>query len=285
MSPFDLPGPMFLVFYLFCGGLALIGVTLLQNFNEPRENLKVNLSDPYLIAFLRGGRSEAIRVATVSLIDRALLKASGSTVVAINVNTTQVVRAQIEIQLLFLCRTAQEAGTLHANAGFDDSFREYEAELVRLGLMPDASAKTLRAQVFVLFLAVMWGLGIIKILVALGRGRRNIELLVILMLAFGYAGYKITHPPQTGRGKALLADLSSLFRSLKDRAASFLPGSNPTELALLTAVFGIAALPVDVFPHARSLYPAPSSSSGDSGSSCGSSCGGGCGGGCGGCGS
>jgi uncharacterized protein (TIGR04222 family) len=285
MSPFDLPGPMFLVFYLFCGGLALIGVTMLQNFNEPRENLRVNLSDPYLIAFLRGGRSEAIRVATVSLIDRAFLKASGSTVVTLNVNAAESVRAPIEGELLLVCKTAQEARTLHANAIFADTFRGYETELVRLGLMPDAPAKTLRAQVFVLFAAVMWGLGIIKILVALERGRRNIEFLVILMIVFAYAGYKITHPRQTGRGKALLADLSSLFRSLKDRAASFLPGSNPSELALLTAVFGIAALPADLFPHAKTLYPAPSSSSGDSGSSCGSSCGGGCGGGCGGCGS
>jgi hypothetical protein len=107
------------------------------------------------------------------------------------------------------------------------------------------------------------------------------------MVVFAVAGYRITHPRQTGRGKALLADLGSLFKSLKDRAAGFQPGSNPAELALLAAVFGVTALPVDAFPYSKTLFPQPSAGSGDSGgSSCGSSCGGGgCGGGCGGCGS
>jgi hypothetical protein len=50
MSPFDLPGSLFLVFYLFCGAVALIGVAMLHNLAEPRDTTKVNLSDPYLIA-------------------------------------------------------------------------------------------------------------------------------------------------------------------------------------------------------------------------------------------
>jgi hypothetical protein len=54
---------------------------------------------------------------------------------------------------------------VHADSVFDEPMRGYEAELVRLGLMPDGSAKTVRAQSFMLFLAVMWGLAIIKILV------------------------------------------------------------------------------------------------------------------------
>ena len=100
-----------------------------------------------------------------------------------------------------------------------------------------------------------------------------------LAIAFGLGAYKITNPRQTGRGKALLADLESLFSSLKNRSASFQAGSNPNEVALLTAVFGVKALPKSVFPHAQTLYPQASSSSSGS---CGSSCGGG---GCGGCGS
>jgi uncharacterized protein (TIGR04222 family) len=159
----------------------------------------------------------------------------------------------------------------------------YEAELVQSGLMPTGSAKTGRAQRLVLVLAILWGIAFIKISLALERGRQNIEFLVVLAIVFGLGAYAITHPRQTGRGKALLADLKSLFSSLKNRSARFPAGSNPNELALLAAVFGVKALPKDVFPYAQALYPQGSSSSGGS---CGSSCGGGgCGGGCGGCGS
>jgi uncharacterized protein (TIGR04222 family) len=282
MSPFDLPGELFLVFYLFCGAVALIGMAMMRSFSESRDTTKVNLSDPYLIAYLRGGRSEAVRIATVSLIDRGLLKVSGSTVSTI-ANAAQRVRVPVEEQLLRHCRTPREANSVHSQSCFDEAMANYEAELVRLGLMPGGSAKTIRAQTLVLFLAILWGIAIFKIELALERGHKNIAFLIILAIVFAVAGYKITHPRQTGRGKALLADLGTLFSSLKERSSSFHPGSNPNELALLGAVFGVAAIPIDVFPHAKTLYPQPAPSSD---SSCGSSCGGGgCGGGCGGCGS
>jgi hypothetical protein len=43
---------------------------------------KVNLADPYLIAFLRGGKNESLRVVTMSLVDRCLLAASGTKLAA-----------------------------------------------------------------------------------------------------------------------------------------------------------------------------------------------------------
>jgi len=283
MSPFDLPGPLFLVFYLCCGAVVLIGMAMLHNFAESLDTTKVNLSDPYLIAYLRGGRQEALRVAAVSLIDRGLLKVSGSTIEAVASNAADGVRSPLEQQLLKLCQAPKEAASVHSEHYFDSDMDRHEAELVQLGLMPTGSLKTERAQRLVLVLAILWGVAIVKIALALERGHTNIQFLVILAIVFGLIGYKITHPRQTGRGKALLADLGTLFGSLKDRLASFHPGSNPNELALLTAVYGVGAIPRDIFPHAKTLYP-PASSSG--GSSCGSSCGGGgCGGGCGGCGS
>ena len=285
MSPFDLPGPLFLVFYLFCGAAVLIGVAMLHNFAESRDTTKVNLSDPYLIAYLRGGRQEALRVATVSLIDRGLLKVSGSTITAVASNAANGVRSSLEQQLLKLCQAPKEAASVHSEHCFDTDMGRYEAELVQLGLMPTGSVKMERAQRLVLALAILWGVAITKIILALERGHTNIQFLVILAIVFGVIGYKITHPRQTGRGKALLTDLGALFGSLKDRLATFHPGSNPNELALLAAVYGVGAIPQNIFPHAKTLYPR-TSSSGDFSGSCGSSCGGGgCGGGCGGCGS
>src|SRR5262245_37441344 len=108
MSPFDLPGPLFLVFYLFCGGILLIILAMLQNSAEPRDTTKVNLSDPYLIAYLRDGRKEALRVATVSLIDRGLLKVTDTKISAI-ANAPNRVRAPLEERLLEYCQTPKDA--------------------------------------------------------------------------------------------------------------------------------------------------------------------------------
>ena len=286
MSPFDLPGPMFLVFYLLCGGVALLGLAMLHNSAESPDATKVNLSDPYLIACLRGGRREAVRVLTVSLIDRGLLKISGSTVSAVGSNAGYGVRLPVEQQLLTYCQSPQEAASLNSAHCLDGAMSLYEQELVQLGLLPNDHTKSARAFRLVVFVAVMWGIAVYKILLAIERGRTNYAFLVILSIAFAWAAYKITHPRQSGRGKALIADLKSLFGALKERAGSFHPGSNPSELALLAAVFGVDAIPIDVFPHRKTLYPQVSASSGSCGSSRGSSCGGGgCGGGCGGCGS
>src|SRR6185503_19282142 len=62
VNPFDLTGPEFLIFYL---GLAavVIGVQFLwRRQSESRNALKIDLADPYLIASLRGGDNEVIRV-------------------------------------------------------------------------------------------------------------------------------------------------------------------------------------------------------------------------------
>jgi uncharacterized membrane protein YgcG len=134
---------------------------------------------------------------------------------------------------------------------------------------------------------------LIKIVVALSGGHTNIQFLIILTVAFGFAAYAISRPRLTAKGEALLDNLRMLFGNLKDRALSIRPSSSPNELALLAAVFGIGAIPASAFPYAKKLYPKAASSGSTFVSSCGSSCGsssgsscggGGCGGGCGGCG-
>jgi hypothetical protein len=82
MWPFDLRGPDFLVFYLVAGAIVLTAAYLLRHAGEPEDAPKVNLSDPYLIAFLRGGKNEALRVVTMSLLDRGLLIASVNKIAA-----------------------------------------------------------------------------------------------------------------------------------------------------------------------------------------------------------
>ena len=54
MSPFDLRGPQFLVFYLILGTLVVTLLFMLRRLIDPAGAVKVDMSDPYLIAFLRG---------------------------------------------------------------------------------------------------------------------------------------------------------------------------------------------------------------------------------------
>src|SRR5262244_1558246 len=73
MNPFDLRGPEFLFFY-FCFSLVVIAaIAILRRRAESGPAPKIDLGDPYLIAYLRGGENEALRVAVVSLVDRGML--------------------------------------------------------------------------------------------------------------------------------------------------------------------------------------------------------------------
>ena len=134
----------------------------------------------------------------------------------------------------------------------------------------------------------------VKILIALSRGRRNVGLLIIAAVAFGFLIYRVANPFRTAAGDAMLADLRNLFWALKDRvrSLSFDVPSDGHGLALAAAVFGIGSLPSSV-GSMEGIFrkPTPKSSGGSCGSSTGSSCGGSCGGGggcggggCGGCG-
>lgn len=79
MNPFELSGPEFLLFYIIFS-VVVIGVAVFwrRRAELPAAPPKLDLSDPYLIAYLRGGDAEVLRVATVTLIDRGLLKADGT---------------------------------------------------------------------------------------------------------------------------------------------------------------------------------------------------------------
>src|SRR6202011_1327630 len=112
MPPFNLPGPQFLLFYLVFGAVVLIAIVALRRRAETDQVGKVNLSDPFLIACLRGGKNEVLRLVTVSLIDRGLLKVTDSQLSASTPTAVKGVRLELEREVLSHFVTPRNAASV-----------------------------------------------------------------------------------------------------------------------------------------------------------------------------
>jgi uncharacterized protein (TIGR04222 family) len=286
-NPFDLPGPAFLVFYAFLGVLIIGLLWLVRRASEPADAPRIDYSDPYLLAYLRGGQSEVIRVVTVSLIDRGLLQSNDDQLVTVNQNVANIVHRPIEKALLQHFRFLTKTSSAFTSPAILSTCQEYKDTLQRLALIPDESILRARLWRFSIAVVVLTGVAALKIFIALQRGRTNIFFLVVLAVFLLFVAIRVHNPLRTRRGDALLADLRHLFSSLKARARMLRPGGETADGALLMAVFGLDALPAAAFPYAKRFQPrntalTTTSCGSGCGSTCGSSCGGG--GGCGGCG-
>ena len=287
VNPFDLTGPAFLLFYAIVAALTLTTAWLARRWVESRATDGPLLSDYLDIAYLRGGPSEALLVATLNLINRGLIGIVGDgRVQTTDAKTVAIPAKRSERQVLERFRDTATASAILSDAALKGTARDdCEPMLVRLGLLPDDAANTTRHKLLGAAVFVLLSVAGVKIILALARGRSNIELLIVEAVIAVVLSYKVTHPPRMPAGDAQLSNLRSLFAGLQDRASSLVPGVQSHDFALLAAVFGISAIPSS-FGFAP-LFPKASATSSASCGSCGSSScgGGGCGGGCGGCGS
>ena len=284
MNPLDLPGPSFLVFYALFALVVLSVLYVVRSSAETGAAPGLDASDPYLIAYLRGGPFEALRVATVTLIDRGLLGVDDKTAWVKRRVRVQNLKPPIERALTEFFssdRAAKEIFDSAANVDLREACADYERRLTALDLLPGSERRAARTQQLTVALALLIGLAGAKVFVALSRGRSNVAILVILTVIACFTARRLARPFRTARGTAVLADLRRLFARLRTRGRSLQAKTGNADAALLAAVFGLGALPAPAFGYARKLYPRRAS--GDSGSgACGSSCGSGCGDGCGG---
>jgi uncharacterized protein (TIGR04222 family) len=102
------------------------------------------------IAYLRGGDKEALRVATVSLIDRGFLKVEGTEVVTDHAATLDGVRRPIEKALLRKFTYPSKATAIFDDAPLAATCREYRDILTRLQLLPGQGAQQARTRRLVL---------------------------------------------------------------------------------------------------------------------------------------
>lgn len=295
MNPFELPGPQFLLFYLLLSLFILVVVWLLRRNAESGPAPQLNLADPYLVAYLRAGEAETMRLAVVSLIERDMLATKGAQLLRKSPGP-RVNANPLEQAVLSKFNQPGEAASIYKDANLKAVCQQYRQQLEQAGLLPDNSVKAarwLRMSVAVLFLA---GVGAVKVMIGLSR-ERPVAFLVILMILMLIALIAVSFPRLTERGKEFLEDARTLYGGLRDQAAVMQPGAATPEVLMLAAVFGVGALSTSAFGYTRQLFPQATSSSSSSSSSCGSSCsssdsggsscgGSSCGGGggCGGCG-
>src|SRR5262249_3969807 len=156
----------------------------------PGEAPKVSLSDPYLIAYLRGGKNEALRVASVSLIDRRLLKVKDETGLKTRADAEAQVKRPIEKALLQYFRPKQGASRVYDDVKLGLATAPYERTLTELKLIPDEAMKQARRRLLLAVL-VLVGVAVLKILIALARGRTNVGFLFFLTVVAVIAAVKV----------------------------------------------------------------------------------------------
>jgi len=293
MNPFELPGPQFLAFYAMLGAGVLFAVYLLKQRAEGGEPIRLPSTDPYLIAYLRGGATEAVRLGVTVLVDRQLLDFEDG----VRVVRRERVRPthgsnDLERAILEECETATLPGSLATSQRLQEiARRSNESPLLRMRLLADSETRMRRVQEAGLAIVLLCVVAAVKVAIGVARNR-PVSFLVLFAIGFSALTLVTILGRRTVLGERVLGDLTMLFDALRERADELRPNIATGELALLMAVFGASAVPIGAFPFVRAFRPATTntSSCGSSGcgSSSGSSCGGGgssCGGGgCGGCG-
>lgn len=284
MNPFDLRGPEFLLFYACFSAVVIAALVWYRKTNEGGDAPRLDASDPYLIAYLRGGKNETARVAVLSLIQRRLLEVVHDTKLRATPDSRHaLVSNPLERSVLSHFSSESEAADIFKGGAIEAACQDYRKRLERLGLLPDEEDKSRRWTAIALAIGVLLLVTAIKSAIGLAR-HKPIVFLMMLCGASIAVVFVAGLPRLTTRGRAVVRDLQSLMGGLKDR--SFMFNAHAAELPLLAAVFGLGAVPASAFPYREKLFPQATSGSSGCGSSCGSSCGGGgCGGGgCGGCG-
>jgi uncharacterized protein (TIGR04222 family) len=284
MNPFTLHGFAFLLFYAVLAAGVLVSLyTVLRRLETADPQPLPPLTDPYLIACLRADANEAMRVATVALLDRNLLQAIGEDVKSKNRQTMEMVQRPLEKAILKKFQVAAGAHEIFKDSDAKKACAAYAKVLKSYGLIANAGLYLRRLTPMLIALAILIGVAGIKIQIALSEGHDNIGFLLILaVVACLFAAHRGLRRITT-RGDNTVAGLQQLFLRLKQRSSALPKGGETNEMAMLAGVFGLSALSASDYPFLEKLYPTKSSdgSSCGSSSSCssGSSCSGGCGGG------
>src|SRR5262250_1744269 len=134
MNPFNLSGPDFLVFYLFFSAVVIGAAWSFRRQAESGPTPRMDLSDPYLIACLRGGETEALRLAAFALIDRGLLIADNTWIERAAHATPKDTHNDVEAAVLRAVVTRTPVASILNDVSLKEKCRPYREKLEAGGL-------------------------------------------------------------------------------------------------------------------------------------------------------
>ena len=296
INPLDLPGPQFLLLYVFLIIVAaMLARVIKRSLVSPRwtDMRHINL-DPYEAAYLRGGARGAIDAAIAMLAQKQLLKVSSTTREVITTGPLPAGAHWFEkaVHHSLSPRSGRQVNDIRSSSMLTPHTERIAAQLKEWGLIPaDDRWRTARMVAALVMLAVLL-LGVAKIFVGISR-HRPVSFLVFLCIVAGIITLVVcnSRPARTRLGDQTLEQLRGESAALQMAARTRPDLMASGDVALAIGLFGVEALAFtnDSWMDLKAaLQPPVTTGSGSSSSSCGGGgCGGGgCGGGgCGGCGS
>ncbi len=286
-NPLDMQELVFLVLFIILGtGVNLYLYSLLWQKEKDGPDKQLTIDDPYKLAYLRAGTSETLRVVIFSLIDRGLLHAGPRETVVAAPNAREMVSETIELTVVDFFTKPRKVREIFDRDDVIMACYVYSDALNKEDIYIDR----FRSDAPFAALYVLIGISVAGIAIEFSQGRQHIEYLIVLSIIFTMWPIYIWSKSLTGMtraGKEVLPRARIKFKHLKDNhAANLRPGGMTNDAVFLDAVFGMAALPSDLFPYVSNLFPEafktfsgnPPPGGWNDGSQRGAGCGGGCGG-------
>src|SRR5688572_28745437 len=201
MNPFNLPGPEFLLLYFCFSLVAVIAMVVLRNRAESGGAPKMDLADPYLIAYLRGGENETLRVAVISILDRGMLAQEGRTIRSAEPLPAVVDPTSLDYAILKKFQVPATAASVFKDRNLTYLLKSYNEKLQLAGLLPNSEIRGARWRRLLITILALGTVGMIKVIKGLSLGK-SVSLLIILMLAAMVIASVLSFPRLTARGKA-----------------------------------------------------------------------------------
>ncbi|MEM9493176.1 MAG: TIGR04222 domain-containing membrane protein, partial [Myxococcota bacterium] len=270
MNVLNLRGPDFLVYFFVTGAASMLWLFLLQRFgNSPRGGLTdkmVKDLNPYEMAYLAGGASNAINAALVALMHRGQVKLNNG-VFSLKKGLRRRFRVEPEgvfrgqphesAEDVFLNRTLGILAALDTDRSYKRVHHEMLDEVEPMAERLKARGLWLSSTGYRWFLLlcampglVMLGVGLTKMGLGIVRDQ-PIGWLLILWVTLFYVGLKLLRctPHRTGRGDEALYKLRIRWAAIEDTAASAPQMVEAEQMAMAFALFGSSALSGMLFSH------------------------------------
>ena len=209
MNPFDWTGPLFLAFYTALAIGVIATVVMSRKAAESGPAPAIGLTDPYMLAFLRGGHIETIWTAMVALFDRGLLEPKGAKWRLARRDAARFANVPVEHAVLEECKTSKETKQILESSRAAGACQEYQAVLERAGALPAGDMTSARSVRLFIAVGLLTAVAVTKIFIGLTRGR-PVLFLFLLWVGTVYAVFLLARPRRTCIGDQLLRDLLRL---------------------------------------------------------------------------